>query len=107
MDQPPRMEGIANVLRRSAIPDVESKNKWTVFSEPSCGDFWGRPVIKTPCSQSGDAWGAGSIPGQGTKIPHDAWHSQKQREREEREPSCGGKSPVFSVSMQLYTGAGV
>ena len=37
-------------------------------------DFPGRPVVKTPCFH----WGAGSIPGQGTKISHAAWHGQKK-----------------------------
>ena len=31
------------------------------------GDFLGGPVVKNPVSNSGDV---GSIPGQGTKIPH-------------------------------------
>ena len=31
------------------------------------------------------AEGVGSlIPGQGTKIPHGAWHSQKKKERESK-----------------------
>ena len=30
-------------------------------------DFPGGPVVKNPCSNAGDE---GSIPGQGTKIPH-------------------------------------
>ena len=34
-------------------------NKWE--------DFLGDPVVKNPPSNAGDA---GSIPGQGTKIPH-------------------------------------
>ena len=32
-----------------------------------CGDFPGGPVVENPSSTAGDA---GSIPGQGTKIPH-------------------------------------
>ena len=39
-------------------------------------DFPGDPVVKTPCFQS---VGAGSIPGQGTRIPRTAqWRSQKK-----------------------------
>ena len=40
------------------------------------GDFPGSPVVKTPASTAG---GTGSIPGQGTKIPHATWHSQKKK----------------------------
>ena len=34
------------------------------------------------------AEGVGSIPGQGTKIPHGAWHSQKKKEREKSLMDC-------------------
>ena len=34
-----------------------------------CGDFPGGPVAKNPPSNAGDS---GSIPGQGTEVPHDA-----------------------------------
>ena len=33
-------------------------------------DFPGGPVVKNPLSNAGDA---GSIPGQGSKIPHATW----------------------------------
>ena len=36
------------------------------------GDFPGGPVVKTPHFQCRDAGGLGSIPVQGTKIPHAA-----------------------------------
>ena len=36
----------------------------------TCGDFPGGPVVKTLPSNAG---GAGSIPGQGAKIPHTLW----------------------------------
>ena len=36
-------------------------------------DFSGGPVVQTPCFHRR---GAGSIPGQGTKIPHAAWHGE-------------------------------
>ena len=35
------------------------------------GDFPGGPVVKNPPCNAGDT---GSIPGQGTKIPHAAGH---------------------------------
>ena len=39
----------------------------TYFKYSSVGDFPGGPVVKNPPSNAGDV---GSIPGQGTKIPH-------------------------------------
>ena len=39
-------------------------------------DFLGSPVVKTLPSI---ARGKGSIPGGGTKIPHDMWHCQKKK----------------------------
>ena len=38
------------------------------------GDFSVGPVVKTPLFQCRDI---GSIPSQGTMIPHAVWHSQK------------------------------
>ena len=42
------------------------KNNW---------DFPGSPVVKTPPSNAEDV---GSIPGQGTKIPHAMWSRDKK-----------------------------
>ena len=43
-------------------------------------DFRGSPVVKAASS----AWGAGSIPGQGTKIPHLVCRGQKiKKEKDE------------------------
>ena len=39
-------------------------------------NFPGGPGVKNPPSNAGDT---GSIPGQGTKIPHAVWHSQKRK----------------------------
>ena len=39
-------------------------------SKVICGDFPGGPVVKNLPSNAGDT---GSIPGQGTKIPHATW----------------------------------
>ena len=39
-----------------------------------CRDFPGSPVVKTPGPNAG---GTGSIPGQGSKIPHATQHGQK------------------------------
>ena len=39
-------------------------------------DFPGSPVVKTPHFTAG---GTGSIPGQGTKIPHAVWRGQKKQ----------------------------
>ena len=41
-------------------------------------DFPGSPVVKTLPSI---ARGKGSIPGGGTKIPHDMWHCQKKKKK--------------------------
>ena len=38
--------------------------------------FPGGPVVKTPCFQS---WGVGSLPGQGTRVPHATWCGQKKK----------------------------
>ena len=38
-----------------------------VFFFPPVGDFLGGPVVRNPPCKAGDT---GSIPGQGTKIPH-------------------------------------
>ena len=40
-----------------------------------CGEFPGGPVGKTWCVF---CWGLGSVPGQGTKIPQVAQHSQNK-----------------------------
>ena len=34
--------------------------------------------------QSSTAWGTGSIPGWGVKIPHATWHSQKPKQTENK-----------------------
>ena len=46
-------------------------------------DFLGSPVVKTPHFQCRDAGGVGSIPGQGTKIPHAAWCGQEILKKDE------------------------
>ena len=38
-----------------------------IHSEVSLGDYTGGPVLKNPLCNAGDM---GSIPGEGTKIPH-------------------------------------
>ena len=38
--------------------------------------FTDSSVIKNPLCSAGDA---GSVPGQGTKIPHAAWHGKKKK----------------------------
>ena len=43
------------------------KGKHTFTIKRSLRDFPGGPVVKNPPSNAGDM---GSIPGQGTKIPH-------------------------------------
>ena len=40
------------------------------LGQVECQDFTGSPVVRTPCFNCG---GAGSITGQGTKIPHALW----------------------------------
>ena len=47
----------------------KSTNIWKSKNEQN-GDFLGGPVVKTSSSNAG---GAGLIPGQGAKIPHDSW----------------------------------
>ena len=44
------------------------------------GDFPGGPVIKTSPSNAG---GAGSIPGQGAKIPHASWPKNQNRKQKQ------------------------
>ena len=41
-------------------------------------DFSGGPVVKTPLSNAG---GAGSIPGEETKIPHATWPKDIKNKR--------------------------
>ena len=41
-----------------------------------CWDFPGSPVVKTPRFHAG---GAGSIPGQGTKISYATWCGKKKK----------------------------
>ena len=43
---------------------------WPLFKNLYSRDFPGGPVVKTLPSNAG---GAGSIPGQGAKIPHTLW----------------------------------
>ena len=43
---------------------IKNKTKIKIFI---AGDFPGRPVVKNPLANAGDA---GLIPGQGTKTPH-------------------------------------
>ena len=38
------------------------------------------------------AGGMGSIPGQGTKIPHATWHSQLKKKKDERELTTDSRS---------------
>ena len=58
------------------VPRIKSQNCWKWLGKRTkrrnkvrspCGDFPGGPAVKTLFSK---AWGAGLIPGQGTKIPH-------------------------------------
>ena len=46
------------------------------------GDFPSSPVAKTLPSNTG---GTGSIPGQGTKIPHTTQQKRKKKKKRERE----------------------
>ena len=46
------------------------------FKTYICWDFPGHPVVKNLCFH---CKGIGSISGQGTKIPHAAWCSQKNK----------------------------
>ena len=50
----------------------ELKNK---LNKIMCGEFPGGPVGKTWCVS---CWGLGLVPGQGTKIPQAAQHSQNK-----------------------------
>ena len=45
----------------------------------NAGDFPGSPVVKTSPSNAG---GAGSIPGQGAKIPHASWPKNQKHKTE-------------------------
>ena len=49
--------------RRYKIKSPQQKSRY----KSECRDFLGGPVVKNPPSSAGDA---GSIPGQGTKIPY-------------------------------------
>ena len=55
----------SGALPTTAPPDLQVR---AVFAlKTYCGDFPGGPVVKTLPS---NAEGMGSIPGQGTKVPH-------------------------------------
>ena len=45
-----------------------------------CRDFHGCPVVKTSPSTAGDA---GSIPGQGARIPHGLWPKNQSRKQKQ------------------------
>ena len=49
------------------IKATEVQKHYALYNRNILGDFPGGPVVKNPSSNAGDA---GSIPGQGTKIPH-------------------------------------
>ena len=57
---------------------------WWMFYSGYCvknglkGDF---PVVQWLRLCASNAGGAGSIPGQGTKIPHASWHGQKLKKK--------------------------
>ena len=56
--------------RKNQKEKLEIKNTVT-------GNFPGSPLVRT-CAFT--VKGAGSIPGQGTKIPQAAWHSHKTKQ---------------------------
>ena len=59
----------------SSIPThMQKKRKymWILSTLESLGNSGG-PVVRTPCFHTGDT---GSVPGQGTKIPHAEQHGQ-------------------------------
>ena len=55
---------IAKMWKKPECPSVDEQIKKTC-----CGDFPGGPVAENPPSSAGDA---GSIPGWGTKFPHNS-----------------------------------
>ena len=87
--------GEPNLTDRSGVPQTQNSCEGVnllheeIWSGRSCscldvrrvklkiinlGNFPGGPVVKTLCFQYR---GLGSIPGQGTKISHAVWYSQK------------------------------
>ena len=67
-------------------------------------DFPGGVVVKTPAFTAGSM---GLIPGQGTKIPHAAQHSQKKREiRESESPCCWALEHLAVVQRSWTLGTG-
>ena len=46
------------------------------YTKKEFRDFPGGPVVRTPVAST--AQGAGSISGQGTKVPQATWHSQNK-----------------------------
>ena len=53
---------------------------WMLFARHLNRDFPGGPVVKTSPSNAG---GAGSIPGQGAKIPHASWPKNRNIEQKQ------------------------
>ena len=59
---------------------------WTQIRKGTIQDFPGGPVVKTPHFQGR---GMGSIPGQGTKIPHAMQHGQKTLKKKFKKKAKG------------------
>ena len=66
---------------------IDLWTKWTIIEnwirKVKKGDFPGGTVIRNSPSNAGDM---GSIPGQGTKIPHATWCSQRQNKQTNKNP---------------------
>ena len=58
------------MIYRWVLKTLHAKNlRVALFKKQALRDYPGSPVVKNPSSNAGDV---GSIPGQGTKIPHAA-----------------------------------
>ena len=72
---------------------IKNKTKIKIFI---AGDFPGRPVVKNPLANAGDA---GLIPGQGTKTPHTKEQLSSHTTAREKpvhrteDPSCHSEDP--------------
>ena len=59
-------------------------------------------MVKASLSQCRDAGVEGSIPGQGTKIPHAVWCGQKKKEKGKEEDIITTKNNVWNLIPGLF-----
>ena len=67
-----------------------------LFNNILFGDFPGRPVVKMLPSNAG---GAGSKPGQGTRIPHASWTKNQNIKQKQY---CNKLNKILKIKLKKY-----